>query len=263
MKKRIQLLVILLFAIFSWGCSSDKKDGENAQNSIVVSGTVKNGEGKTLYLHMMSVDTAGLGDWSFDGLSNSTVANGKFSLRCQPGNAEPMFYRIGMGGQNTITTLARRGEQLTFTFSNPDTLFRNYKVKGGQDAQLMCELDQRLSSFIDSTDHLMLWFVYSDDDTAHAIIENAYMLVKEHHRDYLKAFIAEHPHSIATIAAFYQKYQNSTFFDEVADIDILEKIYQNLSKKYPRNSNVRWVAKRLELIHKNIDNQTITENNSF
>ena len=255
MNKRIQLLVLLTLAIFSWGCSSDKKKGENAQNSVVMKGTVKNSEGKSLYLHLMLVDTTGVGGVEYDGLSNSTVTDGAFSLQYQPDDAEPQFYRIGFGGQNTITTIARRGEQLTFTFNNPDTLCRDYKVKGGEDAQLMWELDQRLSRFIDSAEHLTLWYEYTDDDSSHMLINNAYTLIKGHHRDFLVQFITHHPTSLATITAFYQKYQMGTFFDEADDLSLLEKIYQNLAKEYPRNGNVRWLAKRIAFIHENINNQ--------
>lgn len=261
MKNRIQLIVILLLAIFSWGCSSDKKEGENAQNSIVMKGTVQNGEGRTLYMHLLSVDTTGIGGMEYVGLSNSAIENGAFALTCQPDDAEPQFYRIGFGGQNTITTIARRGEELTFTFNNPDTLCRNYKVKGGEDAQLMWELDQRLSRFIDSAEHLTLWYEYSDDDSSHVLINNAYTLIKGHHRDFLSHFIAAHPTSLSTITAFYQTYQMGTFFDEVADLALLERIYQNLSKAYPRNGNICWLAKRIAFIRENINNQQDKENN--
>lgn len=252
----------MALAIFSWGCSSDKKEGENAQNSVVMKGTVKNSEGKSLYLHLMLVDTTGVGGVEYDGLSNSTVTDGAFTLQYQPDDAEPQFYRIGFGGQNTITTIARRGEQLTFTFNNADTLCRNYKVKGGEDAQLMWELDQRLSRFIDSAEHLTLWYEYTDDDSSHMLINNVYTLIKGHHRDYLTHFITAHPTSLATITAFYQKYQMGTFFDEAEDLALLEKIHANLKKKYPRNRNVIWLSKRIDFIHKNIDNQTNKESNS-
>ena len=196
------------------------------------------------------------------GLSNNTIENGTFALTCQPDDAEPQFYRIGFGGQNTITTIARRGEKLTFTFNNPDTLCRNYKVKGGEDAQLMWELDQRLSRFIDSAEHLTLWYEYTDDDSSHVLINNAYTLIKGHHRDYLTHFISDHPASLATITAFYQKYQMGTFFDEAEDLALLEKIYANLKKKYPHNRNVIWLFQRIDYIHKNIDNQNNKESNS-
>lgn len=263
MRKRVQLLVLLALTIFSWGCSSEKKEDNPTQNSVAMKGTVRNGEGRTLYLHLLSVDTTGVGGMEYVGLSNSVIENGAFELTCQPDDAEPQFYRIGFGGQNTITTIARRGEELTFTFNNSDTLCRNYKVKGGEDAQLMWELDQRLSRFIDSAEHLTLWYEYSDDDSSHVLINNAYTLIKGHHRDFLSHFIADHPTSLATITAFYQTYQMGTFFDEVADVALLEKIYTNLKKQYPRNGNVIWLSQRIAFIHKNIENQQNKENNSL
>ena len=252
----------MVLAILSWGCSSDKKKAEDTSKKVVVKGVVKNADGRMLYLHLMLVDTTGVGGVEYDGLSNNIVLNGEFSLSYQPDDAEPQFYRIGFGGQNTITTLARRGEQLSFTFNNPDTLCRNYKVVGGEDAQLMCELDLRLSRFIDSTEHLMLWYEYSDDDSSRVVINNAYTLIKGHHRDFLSQFIIRHPTSLATIHAFYQKYQMGTFFYEAEDLALLEDIYANLKKKYPHNRNVIWLAKRIDFIHKNIDNQNNKESNS-
>ena len=66
MKKRVQLLVLLALTIFSCGCSSDKKDDNPTQNSVAMKGTVRNGEGRTLYLHLLSVDTTGVGGMEYD-----------------------------------------------------------------------------------------------------------------------------------------------------------------------------------------------------
>ena len=255
MLKRIQLIGFLLLAVCLWRCSSAVKEENSDADKVVVKGKVWNRDGRTLYMHLLSVDTTGNGGAEYVGVSNGVIEEGNFTLKYASEDADPQFYRIGFGEKNSITTVARRGEELTFTFSNPDTLCRNYKVKGGKDAQLMWELDQRLSRFIDSAEHLTLWYEYSDDDSSHVLINNAYTLIKGHHRDFLMNFIAQNPRSITTISAFYQQYQMGTFFDEVADLALLEKIYQNLAKEYPRNGNVRWLAKRIAFIHENINNQ--------
>ena len=261
MSRKIQLIVFLALAVFLCRCSSDEKKENSDADKVVVKGKVLNGDGRTLYMHLLSVDTMGNGGAEYVGVSSGVIENGNFTLKHAPEDAGPQFYRIGFGEKNSITTVVRRGEELTFTFNNPDTLCRNYKVKGGEDAQLMWELDQRLSRFIDSAEHLTLWYEYTDDDSSHMLINNAYTLIKGHHRDFLSHFIADHPTSLATITAFYQTYQMGTFFDEVADLALLERIYQNLSKAYPRNGNICWLAKRIAFIRENINNQQDKENN--
>lgn len=252
MKNSIQFIVLLMVAVFFCGCSQEKNQDTTANREVSFSGTVHNCEGKTLFLHQLSVDTTGVGGSEYVGMSNNAVADGKFVLSCTPDSPQPAFYRIGFDAQNCITTIASQGEKLSFSFSNKDTLSRHYTVKGGKDAQLMCELDAHLSNFIDSAEHLTLWYNSSNEDQLHVAVNQEYSLIKLHHTQYLKDFIAKNPSSLATITAFYQQYQRATFFDEIRDLSLLEQIYTNLSKKYPKNENVNWLKQRISLIKKKI-----------
>lgn len=258
MMRKIQIIVFLLLAVCLWCCSSEVKEKKNDANDVVVIGNVFNRDGKTLNMHLMLVDTTGTNNEEYEPVSSSVVTKGGFNLKYTPNDAEPQFYRIGFNKTNSIITVARKGEQLTFAFSNPDTLVRDYKVSGGKDAQLMQELDQRLARFIDSTDYLLSLFKYCDD-SSRTYLKDIFSQIRERHHNFLTTFIADHPQSLTTISAFYQKYMSAdlfvSFFDEEADIELLEQIYKNLSQAYPHNCNVRWLAKRIELIHKNIDNQ--------
>ncbi|MCQ2279830.1 MAG: hypothetical protein MJZ49_03380 [Bacteroidales bacterium] len=251
MKRNIQIIALLMVAIFSWSCSHEK-NSDATSNATTFQGTVHNSEGKTLFLHKLSVDTTGVGGSEYVGLSNNSVADSKFTLSCHPDNGQPEFYRIGFNDQNCITTIAQKGEKLSFSFSNKDTLSRHYTVKGGKDAELMCDLDAHLSNFIDSAEHLTLWYNSSNEDQLHVAVNQEYSLIKLHHTQYLKNFIAKNPTSLATITAFYQQYQRATFFDEIHDLALLEQIYKNLSKKYPKNDNVNWLKKRISLIKNKI-----------
>ena len=88
-------------------------------------------------------------------------------------------------------------------------------------------------------------YVNDNDETLHAEVEAAYVQIKQHHRDFLLRFIQGNPTSLSTIAAFYQKYDNCTFFNEKDDFNILNDVYNNLMKTYPDNENVKVLEKRL------------------
>lgn len=257
-----------MLAILSWGCSREKNSDVASNEVVTFHGTVHNSEGKTLFLHKLSVDTTGVGGSEYVGLSNNSVTDSKFILSCHPDSDQPTFYRIGFDNQNCITTIAKKGETLTFSFSNKDTLSRHYTVKGGKDAELMRDLDEHLSNFIDSAEHLTLWYNASNEDELHVAVNQEYSLIKLHHTQYLKNFITKNPTSLATISAFYQQYQRATFFDEIRDLALLEQIYKNLSKKYPKNQNVYWLKQRISLIKKkmqeseNIQQQINQPNNN-
>lgn len=255
MRKILQLIVLLSVIVFFAGCSAKENEGDKHSDSIAISGQLKGAEGRTLYLHHLSVDTLSVGGGEYIGLSNNAIQGGNFSLVCKPENDEPAFYRIGFSAQNSITTLAKRGENINIKFTKVDTLCREYTVTGGKDAQLMCELDQHLSCFIDSAEQLLLWYEFTDDDSVHATVNNAYNIIKGHYTSYLRDFIAKNPKSLATMAAFYQKYQNSTFFDEARDLALLEQIYKNLRKAHPKNENVVWLSKRISFIKENLKNE--------
>lgn len=261
MRRFIQVVVFLWVAVSVCGCSGKKDGADEAAVRVVIGGSISGGDGRMLYLHHLAVDTTGVGGADYIGLSNNAVADGKFILSCQPVNGEPTFYRVGFSAQNSIVTLARSGEQLDFHFQHPDTLCRDYTVSGGRDAELMADLDRQLRLFADSAEQLTLWYEFSDDDSAHTIINDAYNLIKRHHTNYLRNFIAQNSTSLATITAFYQQYQMATFFDEANDLVMLEKIYKNLKKQYPKNENVLWLARRIQFIKEKMNQEPMAATN--
>jgi hypothetical protein len=80
------------------------------------------------------------------------------------------------------------------------------------------------------------------------LVEKAYNQLVYNHTTFLKDFIAENPTSIATIAAFYQRYNRKIFFIEDENLPLLEQIYQQLVIIYPDNENIKWINNRIEMI---------------
>ena len=113
----------------------------------------------------------------------------------------------------------------------------------------MNRLDKQLALFIDSTD--ILTSIYQseiENDSVRGLVEKAYNQLVYNHTTFLKDFIAENPTSIATIAAFYQRYNRKIFFIEDENLPLLEQIYQQLVIIYPDNENIKWINNRIEMI---------------
>ena len=252
MYKRLQLVVLLCIALSAIVCSCATKDDTTEKKdsrTITIEGVVRNGHLKMLYLQRLDVDTLGTPFRNYESVSNSPLEGGEFLLKYKPQADGPAFYRIGDGKGNFFITVASPGDKLTFEFPVGDTLCLNYKVKGNQEAVLMCELDHHFTQFIDSVDYLnLLYQLSTDDESTHAVIDNAYSQIKSHHTNYLRNFIQKHSNSLTAITAFYQKYQNATFFDEQRDIEILENISKNISQKFPNSVYSRWLHKRIETV---------------
>lgn len=263
MYKSFQLVVLLCVVLLAGGCSRSKKNDDADKivdtKTIVIDGVVTNGHAEMLYLQRLDVDTLGTPFRNYESVSNSKIEGGKFSMSYTPVTAGPAFYRISDGKGNFIITVASPGDKLKFSFPVGDTLCLNYKVSGGADALLMCELDNRFTQFIDSVDYLTLLYQLSDDDETHVLINNAYSLIKGHHADYLRHFIQLHSNSLPAISAFYQKYQNGTFFDEQRDLNLLETISMNLSQKHPKNACTIWLRNRIETVRP-IVNENLSNN---
>lgn len=227
--KKIILLCLGLFCLTA--C--------NHRNSVIFWGEIENSDGQYLTVSKMSRQELEIVD-------SVQVQNGKFRIAVPMENVEPVFFCLSLNKENSLSTIAQRGDKLHFVIDG-QPMVRHYQVTGNHDAELMSELDSHLALFVDSVQFLEnKYYEELNNDTLHQLIENSYLQIKKHHTDYLKAFIAENPNSFASLVAFYQKYNNGIFLSEVVDKEILKNIYQNLSETYPENENLLWLRARLQ-----------------
>lgn len=210
---------------------------------ILFSGSVQGGDGQALFLTHITPELP-------QGLCSSAVSKGGgFTLSCTPENEEPAFYRIGFNEQNCLVTLAKKGEKINFNIKDASRISRHYTATGSKDAELMCELDQKLSLFNDSMEVLSSWYnARIHDDTLRAFIDSCYLLIKGHHTEYLRNFIHQNSNSLSIIIAFYQTCTMGAFFNEKEELELMETMLQSLKKNYPKNENVRWLQERIEKI---------------
>ena len=176
------------------------------------------------------------------------IRNGSFSLTVPSGDGGPDFYDLSLRRDNAFTTLANKGDTVLIE-ADASSLVRTYRATGSLDAERMCQLDQRLALFADSTDQLEeLYNYYIEDDSMRAKIEEVYMKIRANHTAFLRDFISQNSESISCLAAFYQRYNRHKFFSEKENLQLLQDIYTSLKARYPKNGNVIWLEERIEKI---------------
>lgn len=176
------------------------------------------------------------------------IQNGRFSMTIPAGDDGPDFYLVSLRKDNAFTTLANKGETVQIE-ADASSLARSYRATGSPDAERMCQLDQRLALFADSTDHLEeLYDYYHENDSMRAAIEAAYVKIRENHTSFLRDFITQNSESISCLAAFYQRYNRHRFFSEKENLQLLQDICATLKSRYPNNGNVIWLEERIERI---------------
>ena len=234
-KMRKLALFLSLFLLFS--CTR--------QNDICIEGNLENGNGRMLYLSLLTAD----GLQTVDSL---TVRRNAFKFRVSQKCVEqwtdaeyPVFLQLSFAEDNALTTLARSGETVRIK-ADANRLVSMYRVEGQEDAMLMWQLDSALSKFVQYTDTLLqIYHYYMDDDSARSWVEWHHNRAVEKHQQYLRNFITAHPHSFSTVIAFYQGYNYLRFFDEKEDADLLRMLTDSLAEYYPNSQYVRCLQSRV------------------
>lgn len=220
---------VLMLCLLCLGC--DRYSG------VQFEGTVSGAEGKFVTVSLIHPN----GEKNADSVQ---IRNGVFQLNFPVEDDNPHFFEISLRNDNAFTTLAKRGETLCLE-ADASSLVRSYQISGSHDAELMQQLDRRLSLFADSAEILLEWFEIGNDDSLHAQIERAHNQITANHAAFLRQFIQDNPQSLSCLAAFYQRYNRCFFLHEEENIELLETIHKNLQVKYPDSEDVKWVGNRL------------------
>ena len=233
MKNRINKIKTVLgvfLCVLCFGC--------NRHGGVSFEGAISGAEGKYLTVSLILPEGENIAD-------SVQIKNGHFKMTFPVEDANPHFFEIRLCKDNAFTTLARKGENLMLE-ADASSLVRSYTISGSPDAELMQQLDRRLSLFADSAEILMEWFeLDNSDDTLHAQIERAHNRITENHAAFLRQFIHDNPQSLSCLAAFYQKYNHCVFLPEKENRELLETLYDHLQKQYPDSEDVQWLGNRL------------------
>lgn len=220
----------------------------NRKTSVVISGDIKNGGKQMVRLALITSD-------GMEMMDSTNMKNGHFDFKLSSDNEliksredAPMMFQLFLSENNSLSTMAKKGEHLKITADAQD-LTRTYRISGGEEAVLMHQLDSALTLFV--TEANKLYEVYQknvENDSVRGEIETRYMNLLFSHRDFLEKFIADHPNNMATYIAFYQSYNRRNFFDMYQDLDLLKQINTNMSKVYPESEYVKTMIHIVEMV---------------
>ena len=233
---------IFLWLIFCLLLSACHQRG----NDLVIEGDFHNGGNALVRLSLVGAEET-------VALDSTKMKNGHFSFtlralddESRARNTTPMLYKLQLAGNNAIVTIAQGGQHLRFT-ADAANLVRTYRVSGGEEALLCCQLDSALSVLAQQAEE---WYPHYqkniENDSLRASIEALYMGLVNAHTAYLLDFIQQHPQNMASFMAYYQSYNRRIFIDSETHEDLLRTLIRNLQEKYPDNPYVLLMQQRLE-----------------
>lgn len=232
--KKLSLFLLLFPLLLS--CSR--------MNTLELSGELEHGNGRMLHLSLLTAE-------GLQPLDSVVVRHNSFRFKLNTDEVEwmeagqPVFLQLSFTPDNGLTTLARGGENVSFT-ADANQLVSSYRVSGPEDARLMWTLDSALASFVQCTDTLLqIYHLYMDVDSMRGVVEQRYNKAVENHRRFLRDFIQSHSQSFSTMIAFYQGYNNLRFFDEAEDADLLRSLTDSLDSYYPNSQYVKYLQSRI------------------
>ena len=233
------LLSLLAFCLLLSAC---QQRGTN----IVIEGDFTHGGNALVRLSLVGPDETVV-------LDSMKMKDGHFSFTLKANDDEscaraatPMLYRLDLGHNNAITTIAQGGQHLRFT-ADAANLVRTSRVCGGEEALLCCQLDSALSVLAQQAEE---WYpLYQkniENDSIRAGIEASYMDLVNAHTSYLLDFIQHHPQNMASYMAFYQQYNRRVFLDREKYDDLLRTLTQSLKQQYPDSPYILMMERRME-----------------
>jgi len=186
-------------------------------------------------------------------IMEAEIKNGNFTLKHQGITEEqleqfPSFYKIALSETNYIVTLASPGDKIVIQGDASD-LVKTYQVSGPKDPLLMWQLDRQLKLFIDSVEALQA--IYKEhlyNDSIKIEIEKLYNQYILNHQNFLFHTIRNNSASLATLTAFYQRFNRRIFIEEKEHLHLLQSMYETLNKNYPNNPNLIYLKERLDQI---------------
>ena len=193
--KKIVLLMIM--AVILASCA-------DRNVSVKIEGDIQNGGDQMIRLALITAE-------GMDMIDSANLRNGHFEFKISSENERikerenaPMMFQLFLSEDNSLATMAKKGERLKLTADAHD-LTRTYQITGGEEAVLMHQLDSTLTAFVIPSEKLYETYQKNNDnDSIRAAIEAQYVKMLREHKKFLHDFIQNHPNNMASYIAFFQ-----------------------------------------------------------
>lgn len=201
-------------------------------NIVEISGKITNAEGRTIYLEELLVASLRPVD------SVKINKNGEFKLRQKV--EMPTFYLLKLSENNFITLLLDTAEVVTVR-ADALNFSREYLVEGSPGSELVYELNAHLNKTKHKLDSISAFSsIYAagegSDSVRAQLSEAAYKIALEQ-IEYSTNFVREHPFSMASVLALYQKFDDENYV--IQDLLSLRTAASALNAFYPNSDHVK------------------------
>ncbi len=215
----------IIFLLFAGGCKKD--DGR-----FSVSGTLTHAGGETLYLEELRVTTARIID------SVRIDRDGRFRLTGM--TRIPAFYLLKLNDNKFITLLVDSAEQVEVV-ADAANFERNYRVEGSEGSGQVKILTDHLTKTRKSLDSLKsLHNIYKGNPGYPMMKERwdrARDSIRQEQVSFSKRFVMEHPFSMASVLALYQKIDDHEYI--INDLQTMRVAASALHTIYPESGHVK------------------------
>lgn len=222
--RRFTLFTFWIFLLVFAGCSKPGK--------FEIKGKISNASGKMVYLEELMVASVRPVD------SARINSSGDFTIRHEVGM--PTFFLLKLSENNFITLLIDSVEKVSVT-ADAISFARDYKVTGSPGSLLVQELNYKLNTTkqkLDSISSLYTLYAGSPDfEALKAGWKEAYDRIVQEQVDYSTHFVSDHPFSMASVLALYQKFNDDNYV--VRDLHALKVAASALNSFYPESEHVR------------------------
>ncbi len=217
-------VIILIAVLLMSGCNHPEKSE--------IKGKITNANGKMIYLDELNVASIQQVD------SAKINSGGEFTLKQYV--RIPKFFLLKLSENNFITLLVDSAEKISVE-ADAINFSRDYNVSGSPGSLLVKELNQKLNSTKQKLDSISsLHSIYENSpDLEKLKIEwnEAYDKIVQDQIKYSTDFVSQHPFSMASVLALYQKFDNENYV--VRDLQALRIAASALNSFYPESEHVK------------------------
>jgi peroxiredoxin len=217
-------LIVILFTAFTFACK--KPDG------FVITGKITNAEGKYLCLEELKVASS----LPMDSVQLGRDGSFKFEGRIK----YPNFYLLRLTSKNFVTLLVDTIEKIK-VYGDAANLSRDYIVEGSPGSLLVQQLNNKLTRTkhkLDSISSRVNVFRSHTEYRDTVIKWNREMdFIKQSQIRYSTDFVQNHPFSMASVLALYQKFDDSNYV--VQDLQSLKVAASALNTFFPKSEHVK------------------------
>ncbi len=167
-----------------------------------------------------------------------TDASGAFKYKVALTGNEPYFYYIFSGDRQIAALILKDGDKVSLKAST----LGGYSVEGSEESSLFLELNNMFGKASGTISTLAKEGVNARDKSEESVLKEINKKLSRTYVEYRREatrFIMNHPFSITSAVALFQKFNdNLAVFDEPSDVVLFKRVCDSLSVVYPKSEYI-------------------------